>query len=214
MLIIDRIRFHRKTPTSEIQYDSKSDAEPAGLDPAYLPRLKELLSSEFLFRMTAQGEVSDVRVAERGAGKPEGSGMKPATALTAKLVKNLLPAMLLPEEAVSVGRTWQEQKDYPDPVRGLRKMDITYRYLRPELQNGHSVEKIALAADVRYAALSPSRISVGIKRNNCMGTVYFDKSAGRLVSKDVKEKQSLVLYEDARRTDEEIERTVAVKLQR
>jgi hypothetical protein len=214
MLVIDRAQYKKKLSTTEIHYDSKSDAEPVGLEPKSAAHLKELLSSEFIFKMTPQGEVSDIRVAARDQQKSETPSLKPASAPIAKLVKNLVPAFLLPEEPVSAGRSWQEQREYLEPNRGIRKMDITYHYIRPELYGGRPAEKIGFAADVRYVAIPPSRLSVGIKRSDCSGTVYFDKSAGLLALREYKEKLSLVLYEDRRRTEEEVETTVTVKLEK
>jgi hypothetical protein len=202
-LRIDQIRYQKKSPEGDVRYDSKSDAAPTGLEPKLATNLKEFLSSEFTFKMTAQGEIKEI--ARKGAHVP-------LNAAIAKGIRNLLPYLLLPAEPVRAGKTWQEQTDYVEPVLGRRKVDITYRYLRPEMYQGQQVEKIGVAEDVRFVALPKSRISVGIKHNACTGAVLFDKAAGRLVAKEVKEKLSLVLVEAGQRTDQETDTTVTIKL--
>jgi hypothetical protein len=202
-LRVDQIQYQKKSPDGDLQFDSKSDAAPKGLDPKLAANLKEFLGSEFTFKMTAQGEIKEI--ARKGSRLP-------LKAASAKGIRNLLPYLLLPAEPVRAGKTWQEQTDYVEPVLGLRKVDITYRYLRSEMYHDRQVEKIALAADVRFVALPKSRISVGIKNDSCAGSVLFDKAAGRLVVKEVKEKLSLVLTEAGQRTDEETTTTVAIKL--
>jgi hypothetical protein len=202
-LRIDQIRYQKKSPDGDVQYDSKGDAAPNGIDPKLLASLKDLLGSEFTLKMTAQGEIKEI--GRKGSHVP----MKAASA---KGIRNLLPYLLLPAEPVRAGKTWQEQTDYVEPVLGHRKVDITYRYLRSEMYQGRQVEKFALAEDVRFLAFPTSRISVGIKSNSCTGAVLFDKAAGRLVAKEVREKLSLVLVEAGQRTDEEMDSTLAIKL--
>jgi hypothetical protein len=202
-LRIDQIRYQKKSPGGEIRYDSKSDAAPKGLDAKLTANLKELLDTEFTFKITAQGEIKDM--ARKGTTIP-------LKAASMKGIKNLLPYLLLPAEPVRAGKTWQEQTDYVEPVLGLRKIDITYRYVRPEMNGGLKVEKIAFAADVRFAPLPRSRISVGVRRDDCTGTIYFDKAAGRLVAKESKEKLSLVIVEEGRRTEQEVDAALTIKL--
>ena len=210
-LLIDRIRYQRKSAQGELKYDSSTDPPPSGTDSRFATNLKELLGSEFVFRMTPRGEIGDIRVAERTT-KKVALQAKPTSAHTAMVIRNLLPYLRLPDDPVSTGKTWPEQTEYVEPVLGLRRIDITYRYVRPELNAGRPVEKIALAADVRFVALPKPKVIVDVKRNELTGTIYFDKAAGRLVMKEMKEKLSLALLEDKRRIDEESQATLTVKL--
>jgi hypothetical protein len=210
-LFIDRVRYQRKSDQGEMKYDSSTDPPPSGADPRFAPNLKELLGSEFLFRMTPRGEIGDIRVAEKTTKKVALQG-KPASAHTAMVIRNLLPYLRLPDDPVSTGKTWPEQTEYVEPVLGLRRIDITYRYVRPELSAGRPVEKISFTADVRFVALPKPKVIVDVKRNELTGTIYFDKAAGRLVMKEMREKLNLALLEDKRRIDEESQATLTVKL--
>jgi hypothetical protein len=211
-LLIDRIRYQRKSAQGELKYDSSTDPPPTGADPRFAANLKELLGSEFVFRMTPRGEVSDIRVAERTTKKVGTTQAKPTSPQAAMMVRNLLPYLRLPDDPVSTGKTWPEQMEYVEPVLGLRRVDITYRYVRPELSAGRPVEKISLNADVRFVALPKPKVIVDVKRNELTGTVYFDKTAGQVVMKEMKEKLSLALLEESRRIEEEVQATLTVRL--
>ena len=50
------------------------------------------------------------------------------------------------------------------------------------------------------------------KQNDATGAVYFDRSSGRLVLKEQKERLSLTLLEENRRIEDETQSTVTVKL--
>jgi hypothetical protein len=210
-LLIDRIRYHRKSNGGETHYDSSTDAAPAGADARFAANLKELLGSEFLFRMSPRGEISGIRVGERNPKKP-GVAPKPTSSNTASSVRNLLPYFRLPEEAVAPGMTWPEQTEYLEPNLGLRRVDLTYQYVRQDLYSGRPVEKITFNSDIRFSGLPRGKVIVDIKQNESHGTVYFDKAAGRLVMKEQKEKLNLTLLEDNRRTEDETQSTVTVKL--
>jgi len=211
-MLIDRIRYERKSAQGEMKYDSSTDPPPNGADPRFAENLKELLGSEFVFRMTPRGEISDIRVSERTTKRAAVSQAKPTSAQSAMMVRNLLPYLRLPDDPVSTGKTWPEQTEYVEPVLGLRRVDITYRYVRPELNAGRPVEKISLTADVRFVALPKPKVIVDVKRNELTGTIYFDKAAGRVVMKETKEQLSLALLEEKRRIDEDVQATLTVKL--
>src|SRR5262249_50624579 len=119
-LVFNRIQYQNKTSNSEIQYDSKSDEAPRGVESKLAAKFKKLLGSEFSFKMTPRGEITDIREAERGTPKNANAPSKSSSLLTAKAIKNLLPYLLLPQEPVGAGRTWQEQTDYSEPARGIR----------------------------------------------------------------------------------------------
>jgi hypothetical protein len=210
-LLIDRIRYRRKSNAGETHYDSSTDVAPAGTDAKFAANLKELLGSEFLFHMSPRGEISGIRVGERSPKQP-GATPKPTSSNTASSVRNLLPYFRLPEEAVAPGMTWPEQTEYLEPNLGLRRVDLTYQYVRQELYSGRPVEKITFTSDVRFTGLPRGKVIVDLKQNESRGTVYFDKAAGRLVMKEQKEKLSLTLLEESRRIEDETQSTVTVKL--
>jgi len=211
--LIDRIQYRKKsTGADEVHYDSNTDAAPTGVEGRWATNLKELLGSQFSFEMTARGEIRDIRVTGRTTGKLAGAAPKSASPFAAKGIKNLLPFLLLPEEAVDSGKSWQEQTDYLEPLLGLRKVDLAYRYVRPEVNSGRQAEKIAFTADVRFVALPRTKLTADVRRNECSGTIYFDKGAGRLVAKESREKLSLVLLEDGRRIEQDVQATVTMKL--
>jgi hypothetical protein len=213
-LLIDRIQYRRKSPTGELQYDSSTDAVPRSTETRLAATLKELLGSHITFKMTARGEIGDIRISRKATAKAGAPSPRTAPPLTAKGIKNLLPFLLLPEDPIDTGTTWQEQTEYLEPALGLRKIDLTYRYIRPELNVGRQVEKIAFTGDVRFVAPSGSKVTTDVRRNNYAGTVYFDKNAGRLAAREAHEKLSMLLLEEGRRIEQEVEASVTVKLTR
>jgi hypothetical protein len=210
---VDRVRYRRESPAGVVEYDSASAGAPKGAAVRVAANLKELLDSEFTFRVTPHGETRDIRVLARAAAGVN-SPARTASALTADGIKSLLPFFALPEGAVTPGTTWREQSEFAEPSLGMRKVDTAYKYAGPEPHGGRQLIKITLESDIRFLPRKGAKVKMDLKSCRNAGTIFFDARAGRLEVRQETEKLKLALIEKDRILDQEVEITSGVKLNR
>src|SRR5262249_10693052 len=141
---LDRIRTKIDSSLGTFEYDSKSDKPPEGAIAAgVVPTLKALVGATFRYKMSPQGELSDVQVPEgllkalREAGPMGNVGM-----FSEQGLKNMIneSSLALPKEDLVKGKSWTRKATIPAPPVGTLTLDKTYTCEGP----GDGGEKIGL----------------------------------------------------------------------
>ena len=192
---IDRVRTKIEFPFGALDYDSKSEKTPEGLlAAAVVPKLKALVGARFKYKMSPQGELSDIEVpadllkALKESAGPEGNagpGM-----FSEEGLKNMIheSSLVLPMN-VEKGKPWTRQTKIPSPPIGTMSEEKTYTYVGPEKEG----EKITLDVKITLEPDPKANLDLKIGNQDAKGTFYFDSKAGRVVQSTVTQKTELVL---------------------
>lgn len=177
---IERLRTKVDSPFGAVEYDSKSDKQPEGAVAAgVVPVYKALVGARFRYKISPQGELSDVSVPEglmktlREAGPTAASsGM-----FTEDGLKNMIreSSLVLPAEPLE--KPWTRQKKIPTPPIGDRVEDTTYTYEGTDPAG----EKVAMKIQVDLKPAPDSKFEVKLGPQEGKGTFYFDNKVGRVV---------------------------------
>ncbi len=190
---IDQVRTKIEYPFGQFEYDSKSEKAPEGpMAAGIVPTLKALVGSKFQYKMTPQGELSDVKVPEslvktlKEAG-PNASGV---SMFSEEGLKNMIQesSLLLPRDA-EPGKPWTRQTKIPSPPIGTMMLDKTYTYTGPDAQG----DKITLDVKLGLEPDPKSNLDIKVVNQDGKGTFYFDSKAGRVTSSTVTEKIDLLI---------------------
>jgi hypothetical protein len=191
---ITRVRTKMESPFGGFEYDSKDPKEPQGPAAASLvPLLKALIGAEFAFKMSPQGELSNVKVPEKvvqalgDAGAVGGAG---AGMFSEERLKNMISesSLALPKENLAKGTSWKRQTKIPSPPIGTMTLDKTFSYQGPESQAGKSVERIDLGTKIEIQPDPAGKLDFKIQSQEGKGTFFFDNTAGRVTESTVTEK--------------------------
>jgi Family of unknown function (DUF6263) len=216
----DRLRTKIESAFGAFEYDSKAEKEPEGpIAAGTVPLLKALVGAQFSFKMSPQGELSDVRVPEgvakalreAGAGAAGGAGAGPFSeeGLKSMIVQS---SLALPKEDLTKGRTWTRTTKAPTPPIGTMVLDKTYSYEGPDEQAGGHVERIGLVTKVVLEPAADSKLALKIKSQEGKGSFDFDNDAGRVIRSHVTESMEMVMNISNTDVNQNIDTTTDMKL--
>jgi hypothetical protein len=201
---LDRIRYEQDGPQGKSEFDSKKAKEPTDpLGKVMVPLYKAMVGAEFKVTMSAQGEVSDIRLPQKVV---DALKTMPGGKLVQETRKDFTGpgGLRLSKDAVKRGDSWKTRVEMKMEPVGTLVMDTKYTYEGKGEGDRKHLERIALqptlAADV--AAGSPDKVK--FTKQEGKGIAYFDNEKGRLVE------TSLVLKMELEITNEG--QTVPVKL--
>jgi hypothetical protein len=181
----DRIKTRIESPFGVVEFDSKDSSPPKGpIAAGIVPLLKALVGSTFHYKMSPQGEPSDIKVPEglvkalkeSGATAPNG-GM-----FSEDGFKNMINEMSFVFPATPLDKPWKREVKTPSPI-GTMKLEKTYKYVGTE----DNKEKISLEVKVSFEP-APNAPEFKLGPNEGKGVFLFDNKAGRVVSADVNQK--------------------------
>ncbi|HEV3143048.1 MAG TPA: hypothetical protein VGZ47_04100 [Gemmataceae bacterium] len=215
VLTIDRIRYQRNSPAGAMSYDS-ADAAATKDDGKLAPTLRELLDSAFSFKMNGLGEITDIHVSGRSAKvDPAVDAQAPAghvlPASNALAVRHLMPSVLLPRDPVALGTRWRQRVEFTEPLLGLRRCDVTYKYAGQEVRDATRLEKIRCDSELHFLTAKQEKLKPDIRDSDNRGTIYFDNVAGRLVEKQETERLKIVIRSGERTIEQDIRSDVSVR---
>jgi hypothetical protein len=185
----DRLRSKIETPFGTFAYDSNDAKEPeSAIARSQAALFKVLVGARFTFKMSPQGELSDIKVPdpvikalrEAGAGAGASGG-----AFSEDSLKNMIreSSLELPREDLVPGKSWTRQIKTPSPF-GSMKLVKTYRYQGPETKTAH-LEVIGMEMKTSVEPSSDPNVSLEIKSQDSRGSFSFDPAAGRIVESHV-----------------------------
>lgn len=189
---IDRIRDQVEAQVGSFTYDSKEEKEPEGLiAAARVPLFKALLGAPISFKMSPQGEPSEVHMPEKVAQALRDLGPAAAGAgamFSESGLKEMITqsSLLLPQDDLAEGKTWTKQTKNLVPPLGTLVIDATYRYEGPAPDAGPDAVKIGLATriDLQPAADANDEANANalkIRSQKSQGSYTFDTTAGHVL---------------------------------
>jgi hypothetical protein len=162
----------------DVHYDSESTEEAQGYAAMLAPIGKRLADSPLVFKMNAQGEISDVQLPEElaeavksvpGGKKFAQDGGLASFETLARLGAPLNP----PAGEVTAEQTWAAIRNMEVPVLGMTKAEFTYKVASPISEEEITIEQhllLALAGTEQVAKLDNQKSS---------GTIVWDAVKGR-----------------------------------
>lgn len=187
ILKIDRVVAKNRTPYGNFEFDSSAKKAPANPTEATMQEvIKAVVGAPFSCKISATGELSDVRVPEQVTkiftedkkSAPEGNN-----GMSVDTFKQMFTSMSkpLPKEDVSPGKTWSRKVKFPTPPAGTLTIDTTFRFVGPDAQAGPNIVRIDL--DSKFSPELPpnSEVKVSVKSQEGKGIILFDTAAGRIV---------------------------------
>jgi hypothetical protein len=208
----DRVRTKFETPFGLVEYDSKAEKEPGGVIAAGLiPVLKALVGAKFKYKISPQGELSDIQVPESLMKTLKEAG--PAAAGNAGMfseegLKNVIRdcSLILPAE--SLDKPWTRQKKIASPPLGTQVFDMTYKYEGVE----NNEDKIGMELKVRFEPDPTSNVKAKLASQEGKGSFYFDSKVGRVVRSSMSQKVEMVIEVMANQVNQNSDSTTDIKL--
>ncbi len=190
---VDRIRtrIEGAGQPSAFEFDSDSKQPPADgpIAAQLVPLLKTLVGAEFTYKMSAMGELTDVKVPDtlmESVRQANSGGGK--TVFSDEGMKNLVTqsGLTLPEKPIDPGGTWNHQNKVPLPLLGTMVMDKTYRLKGTDASPPRRAE-IELETRVTIQPAPQAGVALKIKSQDGKGEFAFDLDRGRVVSSRVED---------------------------
>jgi hypothetical protein len=194
-------------PLGVIEYDSKSDAAPAGPAAMFAPMFKALSQAEFELTMTPRGEIKDVKVPEEviNALKNSPGAMAMGDLATPEGFKKMISngALVLPENAPQPGDEWSTKIELTMPGSGKQIVETTYRFEGMKEIDG--VQFAAFRPDLKMTFEGNPQMTV--KDQESSGEILFNVEAGRLHSSALNQKLTMT---QAAGVEAKIDQTIKV----
>lgn len=179
------------------EFDSNEAKDPEGPIAANLaPLLRALVGAEFAFKMTPEGELTDIKVPAKvlDALKKSGTLGGNTGMFSEEGMKNMVreSSLALPKEELEKGKSWTRQTKIPMPPLGTMTLDKNYTYQGPETKDGKNLERINLATKVDIQLTPANNIEMKVQSQEGQGSFFFDNASGRVAESNVSEKIEMV----------------------
>lgn len=190
---IDRIRTTATVPNGKLSFDSKESGDAAG--PAG-PLFKMLVGAEFTFKIDPQGELSDIKLADKllatlkGDDQPLGAQGQFSEAG----LKNMLVQMgvVLPAKEINPGDTWSRKLAIPAGINGeTREVEQVYTLAAPA-GGDRPLEPVDMATKFGPPPVDPN-VPITVNKQEATGRFQFDNAAGRIDTSRVVERVDLTV---------------------
>jgi len=183
---IDRVHTKIESPFGAIEYDSNSGKEPEGpIAATIVPTLKVLVGAVFRYKMSPQGELSDIRVPEglvKSLKESSGPAAQNVGMFSEEGLKNMIHESSLVLPSGPLDKPWTRQAKIPSPPIGTLTLAKNYKYEGTD----EGLEKIGLSVNV---SLEPDpKFAPKLSEQEGKGTFLFDNKAGRVARSTVSEK--------------------------
>ncbi|MDR3639389.1 MAG: DUF6263 family protein [Isosphaeraceae bacterium] len=210
----DRVRMKYDAGLVKVEYDSSKEPDPTTAP--LVGALKAMVGAEFSFKMSSRGEMSDVRVPDSvlKAFREAGSRGGAADQFSEEGFKKSLveTSVIFPSEDLGPGRSWSRQMKIRTPEGPQVVQTRTYTYEGPDDKAGKGVEKIGISSKVDLQADPSTPEKPELKSQDCKGALYFDNSAGRMVSSTVSEKSESAVEVMGAKVDLSVDQNTSMKL--
>jgi hypothetical protein len=210
-----RVKMDMEGPMRKVQVDSK---KPKDLDDSVgktLSQVAETLAGlEVTFTMEPTGNIKDLQMPEKVKNKLK--TMAGAEAMGELFSDDGLKKManggiVLPKEAVTMGKTWKHKVDMKVPM-GKVTGNIEFTYQGTEDKEGKKLEKISAKPEIKTEPTADAPFQMKIKSQDGKGTVYFDNQTGKLLEVTMIENMDMTVEVNNMSMDQKMTRTMSMKL--
>jgi len=191
---IDRVRMELTLPQAgqaPIKYDSQQPEKAPGTE--MLTKIFDaMVGKPFVIKVTPLGKVVDLKTPEailaafKNMPGAQG-GMFSEDGLKQMISQSMLP---LPEEAVTVGKTWEKTAETQAPPFGKQVTKSEYKFAGEEEVDGKKLDKIDLTLDVKIEMGEEAQARFKLKDNTSGGQVLWDNVAGQPAESRVSSKMA------------------------
>jgi hypothetical protein len=201
-------------PLGGFEYDTKSDAAPAGPAAMLAPMYKKMTESEFELTMSSRGEIKDVKIPDEVLKTLQNS---PGAAQLGEMAtpegfKKMIAqgALVLPENPPQPGEEWSNKVEVNNPMAGKQIIESSYKYVGPKEVEG-----------VTYAAIEPTlkmtfegtpQIQMKVSEQESGGEILFNIADGRLHSTKLDQKVTIDVTAFGQTMQQKIDQTIDVKV--
>jgi hypothetical protein len=191
---IEQVVDRADGPLGKYEYDSKVGKEPEGpIAASRVPLFKALIGAPIAFKISAQGEPSEVKVPEKLTQSLKEAG--PAAAAAGQLfseegLKSLIlqTTLIVPRDDLAPGKTWSRQTKEAMPGVGTMSLDTTFTYQGPDPKTGLEIIAQLTKVDLQPPPDAKDNFPLKVKSQDSKGVVHFDSAAGHFIDSQSKEK--------------------------
>lgn len=203
-------------PIGKLEYDS-AKPNAGGGNPAIAAMAKmfdALVGNAVTMKMTALGEIKDVKMpkkfldATKGAGGGALPGMMSADSLKDMMAKS---SLTFPKTGLKVGQTWSKEVRMDNPF-GTIKVNTAYKYGGNESKGGKTLAKIAMTPKMSIVPKPGAMFAIKLGKQSGKGMANFDVNAGHLVGTTSRQKMVMEITVAGQTLEQTIEQTTEMKL--
>jgi len=223
----NQIKMKVNSPIGNFEYDTNSDAAPAGLAARIAPMYKAMTKGDFEITMTSRGDVKDVKIPEEvlAALKASPGAAAMGDIATEKGFKEMISkgALVLPEKAPEKGESWttkvalnsqgggKQTVETKYTYDGTREIDgTTYAVIRPELQM--EIENPPEGTPAPGQPGPAAAVTSKIGEQSSEGEVLFNIEKGRLYSTVLQQKVTIDTSAGGQSMQQKIDQKIDVKV--
>jgi hypothetical protein len=178
---IDRVRMEMTLPQAgqpPMKYDSQQESKAPGTE-TLAKIFDAMIGKPFIMKVSPLGKVSDMQapdgMVQAFKNMPAG-GMFSEDGLKQMIGQSMMP---LPEEAVAVGKTWDQSAEMETPPFGKQVTTTQYKFGGEEEVDGKKFDKIDVAMDVKLEPSEDAQAKIKLAGNDASGVIYWDTAAGQ-----------------------------------
>jgi hypothetical protein len=201
-------------PLGKFEYDTKSEAAPAGPVATLAPVFKKMTESEFELTMTPRGEIKDVKIPDEVSKMVENNvqAAQLGEMATPEGFKKMISQGLLefPEKSPKPGEGWTNKVEVNNPQAGKQVTEMAYKYVGPKEIEG-----------VNYAMFEPTmkmtfegtpQVQMKVSEQETGGEILFNAAEGRLHSTKIDQKVTIDISVGGQAMQQKIDQTIDVKV--
>jgi hypothetical protein len=164
----------------QVRFDSESTEEPQGYAAILRPLGKRLSESEVQMKMSARGEVTDIKLpdelSEAVKSVPGGKKFAEDGGVTSfESLARLGAPRLLPEDEITAETSWNEKREIELPVLGKVASEFVYTVEEPIAEDRDSIDQM-LKLD---ASKAEGDLRLKLVNQESAGTIDFNVAEGR-----------------------------------
>jgi hypothetical protein len=179
---IEKLSSSMQIDKSEpVIYDSTAKTATSSPAKVIAESVEPILAATYFVQISPRGEVLSL---ERNAAAAQTSETKSENFPPDGILRVAqLSSLVMPEEAVSPGASWEKVIEIPSNIGQPLKHTNRYTYSGPAERNGKSCEKIDFETQFNMEKRAPD---LSAKDHEQAGSLWFDAMAGRLVASESK----------------------------
>lgn len=201
-------------PVGVIEYDSKSDAAPAGPAAMLAPLYKVMTEAEFELTMTPRGEIKEVKIPDEllAALKNSPGASALGDMATPEGFKKMISqgALVLPEEAPQPGNEWSTKVEVTNPMAGKQVIETTYRFEGMKEVDGTTYAAIEPTLEMSFEGTE--QVQMKVSEQDSSGEILFNAEAGRLYSSNLKQNVTIDIAVGGQMLQQKIDQQIDVKV--